>query len=153
MSNLRQLTKVYRNFQEKQDSAVQELKKVQPWYQFGNDKFTVIPLVALALDITYFTQDQNSLDQVGDQGDRYEPGQIRALRIGAVGTIGKKNPWRYLFAAAYRAFDAGFNSDSLAEFTIFDYRLDIPTKIGTKDDTPPERRMSRCRWIKTNKNL
>ncbi|MEN8157813.1 MAG: porin [Bacteroidota bacterium] len=118
------------DFKERQDSILEELRGVKPWYEFGNEKITIIPLAILALDATYFHQDDNSTTQVGDQDARYEPGQIRALRFGVLGTINFERPWRYLVAGAYRAFDQGFNADSATDFMLYDLRLDIPTKIG-----------------------
>jgi len=119
------------DFEKSQDSILSLLQESQAWYQYKNDKFTFTPLAALVLDVTQFNQDEASIRQVGDQGARYEPGQIRALRIGGFGTINTKRPWRYIFAVTYRAFDQGFNSDSADEFTLYDLRIDIPTKIGT----------------------
>ncbi len=120
-----------RDFKNQQDTVLAELRAVKPWYQFGNDKITVIPMAVLALDVTYFNQDETSYDQVGDQDARYEPGQIRAVRFGVLGTFNFKRPWRYIVAGAYRAFDQGFNADSATDFMLYDLRLDIPTKIGT----------------------
>lgn len=120
-----------RDFKQEQDSILKELGQVKPWYAFGNEKYSLVPLAVLALDVSYYEQDENSFSQMGDLGARYEPGQIRAMRFGVVGTIGSKNPWRYIIAGAYRAFDQGFNADSASDFSLYDLRVDIPTAIGT----------------------
>jgi phosphate-selective porin len=119
------------DFKEEQDSILAEFQKVVPWDHFSNDKISFIPMAVVVLETTSYTQDEASERQVGHQASRYEPGQIRAMRIGVFGTLNFKQPWRYLFAGVYRAFDQGFNSDSSTNFSLYDLRLDIPTKIGT----------------------
>ena len=119
------------DLKERQDSILEEFRDVKPWYEFGGDKITVIPMAVSALDATYYDQDENSYTQVGDQAGRYEPGQIRALRFGLLGTFNFDNPWTYIIAGAYRAFDQGFNADSASDFSLYDLRIDIPTRVGT----------------------
>lgn len=113
------------------DSTLVNIVPAKPWYLYENKHFSISPLVALAMDVTRFNQDDISLQQVGDLNDRYEPGQIRAVRLGVVGIIKFNIPWRYMFSIGYRAFDVGFDTDSSATFTVFDARLDIPTRFGT----------------------
>lgn len=119
------------NFKHTQDTILKEMRSVKPWYEFGNDKITIIPMVVMAMDATYYSQDDNSYTQVGDQSSRYEPGQIRAVRFGLLGTLNFDKPWRYIIAGAYKAFNQGFNADSATDFMLYDLRLDIPTKFGS----------------------
>lgn len=114
-----------------EDSVIQQFRDLEPWYIFQFGKLKVLPLAMLALDATYYGQDEESLLQVGDQAARYEPGQIRVLNFGAVGTIGEEKPWRFVVGWAYRAFDQGFNADSATDITLQDLSLHIPTRLGT----------------------
>jgi len=104
---------------------------IKPWYLYENKHFSISPLVALAMDVTKYSQNDISLQQVGDLNNRYEPGQIRAVRLGVAGIIKFNIPWVYMFSIGYRAFDVGFDTDSSATFTVFDARIDIPTRFGT----------------------
>jgi phosphate-selective porin OprO/OprP len=81
---------------------------------------------ALAVDRQrWLTQDAQSVDQVGDLTES-DGGEIRALRFGLVGTLNFDNPWVYVIAGATNGFDKGFETDTVDDFTWFDYRLDIP---------------------------
>jgi len=57
------------------------------------------------LDYTWFTQDAQSVFQVGKQENAY---QTRSARIMARGTLfnGWKRPWRFLVSFEYRGFDS-----------------------------------------------
>lgn len=118
------------NSQNENDSTLVENEPAKPWYFYENQYFSASPLVALAMDITKYNQDDTSIEQVGNQKERYEPGQIRAIRLGITGRIKFLIPWSYMFSVGYRAFDVGFDTDSSATFTVFDARIDIPTIIG-----------------------
>lgn len=113
------------------DSTTAKGKPVAQFYHYENEYMSITPLMFLLLEVNNYQQDENSIDQVGNNSDRYEPGQIRAIRLGAVGLVKFQRPWRYIFAVGYRAFDVGFDTDSTSTFTIYDARLDIPTAIGT----------------------
>ena len=56
----------------------------------------------------------------------YDGGEIRGFRLGAVGTINFEKPWVYTIFGATNAFDKGFEIEQQEDFTMFDYRLDIP---------------------------
>lgn len=56
----------------------------------------------------------------------YDGGEIRAFRVGAIGTINFDKPWVYTLFGATNAFDKGFEVERQDDFTMFDYRLDIP---------------------------
>ncbi|MEH6584313.1 MAG: porin [Halioglobus sp.] len=70
-------------------------------------------------------QDDDSEFQVGDLAD-FDGGEIRALRVGGVGTINFDRPWVWVAFGATHAFDKGFDSEESDDFTMFDLRLDIP---------------------------
>lgn len=84
-------------------------------------------LAAVVLDRQHWpSQNADSEQQVGDLGF-FEGGEIRGLRVGAVGAFdhfGK--PWTYTVFGATHAFDKGFEVERSDDFTWFDYRLDIP---------------------------
>jgi len=56
----------------------------------------------------------------------YDGGEVRGFRLGAVGTINFKKPWVYTLFGATNSFDKGFEIEQQEDFTMFDYRLDIP---------------------------
>ena len=95
------------------------------------NKFTTKPISglftgAVVIDRQFWlSQDGNSETQVGDLSE-FEGGEIRAFRVGVIGTLNFKRPWTYTVFAATHTFDKGFDSDADDEFTWFDYRLDIP---------------------------
>lgn len=97
------------------------------WNQWETKNTTGIFIGALLLDrIHWPSQDASSEQQVGDLS-LFEGGEIRGLRVGAFGVLNHfKRPWVYTIAGATHAFDKGFETESLDEFTWFDYRLDIP---------------------------
>jgi phosphate-selective porin OprO/OprP len=71
------------------------------------------------------SQDSDSEFQVGNL-DLFDGGEIRGFRLGAVGTLNFKKPWVYTLFGATNAFDKGFELEQQEDFTMFDYRLDIP---------------------------
>lgn len=96
------------------------------WNQWQNKYINGIFLAAVVLDRQrWLTQDDDSVQQVGDLND-FDGGEIRGLRLGAVGTLNFDRPWVYTFFAATNAFDKGFDTESTDDLTFFDYRLDIP---------------------------
>ena len=82
-------------------------------------------VLAIALDKSSFSQDGDSIDHVGYL-DPFDKGDVRAIRIGAVGTINFEKPWTWVIAGATRAWDQGFDTDSDESFTFFDVALGIP---------------------------
>ena len=86
---------------------------------------------ALMLDRNWWhDQDAASLSQVGDLQE-FEGGEIRGLRLGAVGTLNFHKPWIYTVFLATNTFDKGFDTTTDDELTWFDYRLDIPLFADT----------------------
>lgn len=61
----------------------------------------------------------------------FSNGEIRGLRLGAVGTFNFDKPWVYTIFGATNAFSKGFDVDKDDDFTLFDYRLDIPMPNNT----------------------
>lgn len=101
------------------------------WNQWATKNTTGIFIAGVLLDRQHWPS-QNSANemQVGDL-EQYEGGEIRGFRVGAVGTLNYfDKPWVYTAFGATNAFDKGFESDGLDDFTWFDYRLDIPIYDG-----------------------
>jgi phosphate-selective porin OprO/OprP len=96
------------------------------WNKFETKPVSGLFIGALLLDRQFWlSQDDNSENQVGDLSD-FEGGEIRVLRAGVVGTLNFKRPWRYTVFAGSNTFDKGFDVETTDEFSLFDYRLDIP---------------------------
>ena len=100
------------------------------WNHFDWKKANMIFAGAILLDRTHWnSQDDENKLQVGDLQD-YEGGEIRAFRIGAVGSFKFKRPWIYTIYGATNAFSIGFDSEEDDSFSWLDYRLDIPVFNG-----------------------
>ena len=96
------------------------------WNRWDTKYVSGIFIGAVVLDNQqWLTQDGDSEQQVGDLKP-FEGGEIRGLRVGAVGTINFDRPWVYTIAGATNTFDKGFETENLDSFTLFDYRLDVP---------------------------
>ena len=124
------------------------------WNQWETENTSGIFVAAVVLDrVHWLSQNGASESQVGDLGE-FEGGEIRGFRIGAVGTFDFFNaPWVYTIFGATNAFDKGFETDRLDDFTWFDYRLDIPVTDGVtlsvgkqKEPISMERIMSLANW-------
>ena len=100
------------------------------WNRFDTKYVSGLVTGALVLDrLEWLSQDSASESQVGDLNST-EGGEIRALRIGAVGQIKLPTPWVYTVFAATRTFDRGFDANTDDDLIWFDYRLDIPLRQG-----------------------
>ena len=96
------------------------------WNRWESRYVSGIFLAGVVLDrMNWLTQDGSSEQQVGNL-DAFDGGEIRGLRIGAVGTLNFDKPWVYTIFGATNAFDKGFETEELDSFALFDYRLDIP---------------------------
>jgi phosphate-selective porin OprO/OprP len=96
------------------------------WNQWETKNTTGMFLGAVVLDRQHWlSQDSASETQVGDLS-LFDGGEIRGLRVGVIGTLNFDRPWVYTIFGATHAFDKGFETENLDEFTFFDYRLDIP---------------------------
>ena len=101
------------------------------WNKFEGKYISGLFNGALALDRNrWLSQDDNSKAQVGDMSE-FDGGKIRALRFGLIGTINFKTPWVYSIAGATNAFTQGFDTDETDDFSLFDYRVDIPVLKNT----------------------
>jgi phosphate-selective porin OprO and OprP len=102
------------------------------WNRWDTEYVSGIFLAGLVLDrINWLSQNANSEGQVGDLS-AFEGGEIRGLRIGAVGTLNMfDRPWVYTIFGATNAFDKGFNEEGLDDFSWFDWRLDVPFIANT----------------------
>jgi phosphate-selective porin OprO/OprP len=96
-----------------------------PWYAYDGDAFSALFVGAVLLDRTWFEQGARSEAAVGDL-DPFNTGEVRALRLGAVGTLKFERPWTWVVGGANRAFDQGFDTNTDEHFTFFDVALGIP---------------------------
>lgn len=76
--------------------------------------------------VRWISQQGDSESMFGDLGDDYGGGEVRGLRFGAVGTLNFTTPWVYTLFIQTNAFDKGFEEEDKDDFSIVDYRLDIP---------------------------
>jgi phosphate-selective porin OprO/OprP len=97
------------------------------WNRWETEYVSGIFIAGLVLDrVNWLSQDATSEGQVGDLS-AFEGGEIRGLRVGAVGTLNMfDQPWVYTIFGATNAFDKGFNEEGLDNFSWFDWRLDVP---------------------------
>jgi phosphate-selective porin OprO/OprP len=103
-----------------------DYKNTSKWNRFDTKAVSGIGVAALVLDRqNWLNQNGDSNRQFGDL-EEYDGGEIRGLRIGAVGTINFDKPWVWTLFGATHAFDKGFDTREGDDFTIFDARLDIP---------------------------
>ena len=94
--------------------------------RFETKAVSGIAAAAVVLDRQFWPEQSSaSITQVGDLED-FEGGEIRGLRVGAVGTLNFDRPWVWTLFGATHAFDKGFDSGETDEFSFFDVRLDIP---------------------------
>ncbi len=96
------------------------------WNRWETKYVSGIFVSAVVIDrMNWLSQNDASEAQFGDL-KKFDGGEIRAFRLGVVGTLNFEKPWVYTLFAATNAFDKGFETEDLDNFTIFDYRLDIP---------------------------
>ena len=97
------------------------------WNRFETEYVSGIFISGLVLDrMNWLSQDTVNEGQFGDLAD-FDGGEIRGLRVGVAGTLNWfDRPWVYTIFGATNAFDKGFNEENLDDFTLFDWRLDIP---------------------------
>ncbi len=97
------------------------------WNRWDTKQISGIFILGVMLDRTnWLSQDGASRSLVGDV-EEFDGGEIRAFRFGAVGTLNTfEKPWVYTIFGATNAYDKGFETNDLDNFTFFDWRLDIP---------------------------
>lgn len=101
------------------------------WNRWESKYISGIFTGALALDRTsWLSQNVGSETLYGNLADE-EGGEIRALRVGIMGTLNFTNPWVYNFTIASNAFDKGFEEEKLDTIVLYDYRIDVPTTQNT----------------------
>jgi len=66
------------------------------WNALESKWVNAYAVMAIAIDRSIFSQDDKSMAHVGSL-DPFDKGEIRAIRIGAVGTINFERPWTYFF--------------------------------------------------------
>ena len=97
------------------------------WNRWETKYVSGIFISGLFLDrVNWLSQDSINQSRFGDLSE-FEGGEIRGLRLGAVGTLNWfERPWVWTIFGATNAFDKGFNEEDLDSFSLFDWRLDIP---------------------------
>ena len=96
------------------------------WNKWTSKWINGVFISMIALDRQYwFSQNDASTQQVGDLSV-YDEGIIRDFRIGIVGTINFSKPWIYTLFGANHTFDKGYNQDGGKNYSLYDWRLDIP---------------------------
>ncbi len=102
------------------------------WNRWETKYVSGIFIAGLVLDrINWLSQDPISEAQVGELSP-FEGGEIRGLRVGAVGTLNMfDRPWVYTIFGATNAFDKGYDEEGLDDFTWFDWRVDVPFVANT----------------------
>jgi len=96
------------------------------WNRWESKYVSGIFLSAVVLDRMHWSSQDADSEQHHGNLSLHDGGEIRGLRFGAVGTINFKKPWVYTLFGATNAFDKGFELEQQDDFTMFDYRLDIP---------------------------
>jgi phosphate-selective porin OprO/OprP len=97
------------------------------WNRFETRLVSGLFSAGLVVDrMHWLSQDASSKEAIGDLSD-FEGGEIRGLRFGLFGTLNMfDEPWVYTIFGATNAFDKGFNEDGLDDFSLFDWRVDVP---------------------------
>lgn len=105
----------------KNDQNLSEYK----WNALETEWVNAYAVIAIAMDRSIFSQGNDSLAHV-ESLDPFDKGEIRAIRIGAVGTINFERPWTWAIAGASRSWDQGFDTTDDETFTLFDVAIGIP---------------------------
>jgi phosphate-selective porin OprO/OprP len=101
------------------------------WNLFETQAISGLFVSALVIDRhRWLSQDSTSERQVGDLTP-FDGGEIRGFRFGLVGTFNFKKPWVYTIFAATNGFAKGFDTETDDDYTLFDYRVDIPVFENT----------------------
>ena len=96
------------------------------WNRFETKPTSGLLTGALILDRQrWLSQDAQNVAQVGNLDD-FDGGEIRALRLGLVGSLNFPTPWIYTFFGSANGYDKGFDTEVRDDFSLLDYRLDIP---------------------------
>jgi len=96
------------------------------WNQFDTRYFNGTFISMVVMDrMNWQSQDEGSESQWGNL-DFYDGGEIRAFRLGFIGTLKFEKPWVYTFFVETQTFDKGFEVQDKDNLQFYDYRLDIP---------------------------
>ncbi len=98
---------------------------VYDWNALDTKWLNMRALGMIGVDGSHFIQDDASKLQVGDLSS-YNDANIRAIRIGAVGTINFERPWVYLIAASLNSLSRDFESGLDDKRTLLDFLIGIP---------------------------
>jgi phosphate-selective porin OprO/OprP len=105
-------------------SSYRDSTKFNKW---DTEYVSGIFIAAAVLDrMNWLSQDAGSQEQLEQDLDNFDGGEIRGFRIGSIGTLNFEKPWVYSIFGATNAFDKGFEVERQDSFSFFDYRLDIP---------------------------
>lgn len=96
------------------------------WNRFESKAVSGIFIAGLVLDRMNWLSQNDVSEHRHPLLDGYSGGEIRGLRVGVVGTVNFEKPWIYTIFGATNAFDKGFEIEQQDNFTLFDWRLDIP---------------------------
>ena len=78
--------------------------------RYKNEHFSAAFLFGTLLDYTTWVQDQQSIEQVGEQEDKFE---VRSLRFLIAGTLDFMGPWSYVVALESNRFDQATENSRL----------------------------------------
>jgi len=96
------------------------------WNRFETEYITGTFISMIVMDrMNWHSQDQGSEDLWGDL-NFFDGSEIRAFRLGFIGTINFEKPWVYTLFAETQSFDKGFEVQDKDNLAFYDYRLDIP---------------------------
>jgi phosphate-selective porin OprO/OprP len=96
------------------------------WNRWDTKYISGLFFGALVLDRQYWvSQDDTSRSQVGELDD-FEGGEVRALRVGLVGTLNFPQPWVYYVSASTNAYNRGLETSTDDSLQFIDWRIDIP---------------------------
>ncbi len=98
---------------------------VYDWNALNTKWVNMRALGMIGIDGSSFIQDETSEMHVGDLSS-YNVANLRAIRIGAAGTINFERPWVYLISGSLNALNRDFESGVDDKRTLLDLMLSIP---------------------------
>ncbi len=99
--------------------------EIYDWNALDTEWINMRALAMIGIDGSDFIQDETSKMHVGDLND-YETANVRAIRLGAAGTINFEKPWTYLFSGSANAFNKNFDSEVDDRYSLLDLLIGIP---------------------------
>ena len=102
-------------------------KGERAWNAWSNEYFNGSLHSILFVDRqAWMSQNSASKQQLNEDLNDYNGGEIRGFRIGVVGQLKFDNPWVYTIFGEMNAFDKGFDAISDDKINWLDWRLDVP---------------------------